>query len=93
MNVKILAFALSSTFAFGIFATEYAVPEDGTLDEVIGKAANKDDELSKARIEATETAIKRFGQKAAPAPVAKPVEAPKAAATPATTNAVKKVAK
>ena len=31
------------------------------------KAANKDDELAKARIEATETAIKRFGQKAAPA--------------------------
>ena len=38
------------------------------------KAANKDDELSKARIEATETAIKRYGQKAAPAPVAKPAE-------------------
>ena len=32
------------------------------------KAANKDDELSKARIEATEQVIKRFGQKAAPAP-------------------------
>ena len=43
MNVKTLALALSSTIAFGIFATEYAVPEDGTLDEVIGKAANKDD--------------------------------------------------
>ena len=38
------------------------------------KAANTDDELAKARIEATETAIKRFGQKATPAPVAKPVE-------------------
>ena len=38
------------------------------------KSANKDDELSKARIEATEQVIKRFGQKAAPAPVAKPVE-------------------
>lgn len=32
------------------------------------KSANKDDELAKARIEATETAIKRFEQKAAPAP-------------------------
>lgn len=52
------------------------------------KAANKDDELSKARVEATETAIKRFGQKAAPAPVAKPVEV-----KPAATNAVKKVEK
>ena len=48
------------------------------------KAANKDDELSKARIEATEAAIKRFGQKAAPAP------APKAEAKPAATNVVKK---
>ena len=52
------------------------------------KAANKDDELSKARIEATETAIKRFGQKAAPAPVAKPVEI-----KPVATNAVTKAAK
>ena len=34
------------------------------------KSANKDDELSKARIEATEQVIKRFGQKAAPAPAA-----------------------
>ena len=33
------------------------------------KSANKDDELSKARIEATEQVIKRFGQKAAPAPI------------------------
>ena len=49
------------------------------------KAANKDDELSKARIEATEQVIKRFGQKAAPAP------APKADAKPTATNAVKKV--
>ena len=32
------------------------------------KAANKDEELAKARVEATETAIKRFEQKAAPAP-------------------------
>ena len=32
------------------------------------KTANKDDELAKARIEATEQVIKRFGQKAAPAP-------------------------
>ena len=32
------------------------------------KSANKDDELSKARIEATEQVIKRFGQKVAPAP-------------------------
>lgn len=52
------------------------------------KAANKDDELSKARIEATETAIKRFGQKAAPAPVAKPAEI-----KPVATNAVTKAAK
>ena len=51
------------------------------------KAANKDDDLSKARIEATETAIRRFGQKAAPAPAAKPVEAPKPAVKPAVTNA------
>ena len=52
------------------------------------KAANKDDELSKARIEATETAIKRFGQTAAPAPVAKPAEI-----KPVATNAVTKAAK
>ena len=32
------------------------------------KSANKDDELSKARIEATETVIKRFGKKAEAAP-------------------------
>ena len=38
------------------------------------KSANKNDELSKARIEATEQVIKRFGQKAAPAPVAKAEE-------------------
>ena len=38
------------------------------------KAANKEEGIEKARIEATETAIKRFGQKAAPAPVAKPVD-------------------
>ena len=52
------------------------------------KSANTDDELSKARIEATEQVIKRFGQKAAPAPVAKPVEV-----KPAATNEVKKVEK
>ena len=52
------------------------------------KSANKDDELSKARIEATEQVIKRFGQKAAPAPVVKPVEV-----KPAATNEVKKVEK
>ena len=52
------------------------------------KAANKDDELSKARIEATEQVIKRFGQKAAPAPVAKPVEV-----KPAATNKVEAVKK
>ena len=51
------------------------------------KQANKDDDLSKARIEATEQVIKRFGQKAAPAPVVKPVEAPKPEAKPAETNA------
>ena len=52
------------------------------------KAANKDDALAKARVEATETAIKRFGQKAAPAPVAKPVEV-----KPAATNKVEAVKK
>ena len=52
------------------------------------KAANKDDELAKARIDATEQVIKRFGQKAAPAPVVKPVEVKTAA-----TNEVKKVEK
>ena len=57
------------------------------------KQANKDDEISKARIEATEQVIKRFGQKAAPAPVVKPVEAPKPAAEKVATNAVKKVSK
>ena len=51
------------------------------------KAANTDDELSKARIEAAETAIRRFGQKAAPAPAVKPVEAPKPEVKPAVTNA------
>ena len=51
------------------------------------KQANKEDGIEKARIEATETAIKRFGQKAAPAPVAKPVEV-KPAAEPAATNKV-----
>ena len=50
------------------------------------KAANKDDELAKARVEATETLIKRYGQKAAPAPVVKPAEV-----KPAATNEVKKV--
>ena len=48
------------------------------------KAANKEDGIEKARIEATETAIKRFGQKAAPAPAAE-----KSAAT----NEVKKTEK
>ena len=52
------------------------------------KAVNKGDGIEKARIEATETAIKRFGQKAAPAPVAKPAEV-----KPAATNEVKKVEK
>ena len=52
------------------------------------KAANKDNELDKTRIEAVEAVIKRYGQKAAPAPVAKPVEA-----KPAATNEVKKVEK
>jgi len=40
------------------------------------KAANKDDELAKARVEATENAIKRIGKKASPAPTAKPAEKP-----------------
>ena len=52
------------------------------------KQANKEDGIEKARIEATETAIRRFGQKAAPAPVVKPVEV-----KPAATNEVKKVEK
>ena len=57
------------------------------------KAANKDDELAKARIEAVEALVKRFGKKANPAPApaveTKPAEKP--AATPAATNEVKKV--
>ena len=67
------------------------------------KSAYKDDEAATARIEATEAAVKRFGKKASPAPVAKPEEKkPEAAATnavkaaelkPAVTNEVKKVAK
>ena len=52
------------------------------------KSANKEDGIEKARIEATEQVIKRFGQKAAPAPVAKPVEV-----KPAATNEVKKIEK
>jgi len=40
------------------------------------KAANKDDEMSKTRIEAAEKLINRFGKKASPAPVAKPAEKP-----------------
>ena len=45
------------------------------------KAANKDDEMAKARVEAAEKLINRFGKKASPAPVAKPAE--KSAAKPA----------
>ena len=52
------------------------------------KSANKEDGIEKARIEATEQVIKRFGQKAAPAPVAKPVEV-----KPAATNKVEAVKK
>ena len=51
------------------------------------KQANKEEGIEKARIEATETAIKRFGQKAAPAPVAKPE------AKPAATNTVESAKK
>lgn len=48
------------------------------------RKANKDDELALARIEATENAIKRYGQKAAPKPVeVKPAEASKAEVKPA----------
>ena len=49
------------------------------------KAANKEEGIEKARVEATESAIKRLGQKAAPAPVlaTKPVEV-----KPAATNKV-----
>ena len=57
------------------------------------KKANKDDELAKARVEATETAIKRLGKKASPAPVAKPAEEKKPETKPAATNEVKKVEK
>ena len=57
------------------------------------KAANAADEIAKARIEATESAIKRYGQKAAPAPVAKPVEATEPAVDETATNAVEKVSK
>lgn len=55
------------------------------------KAANKDDDFVKSRIEATEVLIKRFGQKAEPAPVAKPEEKPveKAAVKPVETPVVK----
>ena len=42
------------------------------------KVANKDDELSTARVEATETAIKRFEKKAASAPAPKAEEKPAA---------------
>ena len=41
------------------------------------KAANKEDGVEKARIEATESAIKRFEKKVSPASVAKSVEAAK----------------
>ena len=64
------------------------------IDEL--KAANKEDGIEKARIEATEAVIKRYGQKAEPAPVAKPEEAAKPAVEtkpvetkPAETNEVK----
>jgi len=40
------------------------------------KVANKGDEIAKARVEATESVIKRIGKKASPAPVAKPAEKP-----------------
>lgn len=52
------------------------------------KDANKDDALAKARVEAAESLVKRFGQKASPAPEVKPAEA-----APAETNAVKAVEK
>ena len=50
------------------------------------KAANKNDEIAKARIESVEDVIKRFGQKAAEKPVAKPdapAAKPKAKPAPA----------
>ena len=50
------------------------------------KAANKDDELAKTRIEAIEALVNRYGKKANPAPEVKPVES-----KPAETNEVKKV--
>jgi len=58
------------------------------------KAANKDDELSKARIEATEAAIKRYVKPVAKpaAPVAKPAEAKPVEAKPAAKPAEQKPA-
>ena len=53
------------------------------------KAANKDDELATARVEATEGAIKRLGQKASPAPAPK-AEEKKPESNPAEKPAEKK---
>ena len=47
------------------------------------KAANKDDEVAKARIESAEDVIKRFGQKAAEKPAEKPAAAEAKPAAPA----------
>ena len=58
------------------------------------KAANKDDEISKARIEATESAIKRYDPNAAKptvVPEAKPAEKPAAPAADAKPAETKKV--
>ena len=57
------------------------------------KVANKDDEMAEARVEAIEALVKRYGKKASPAPVAKPVEVKSAEGKPAVTNEVKKIEK
>ena len=57
------------------------------------KVANKDDEMAEARVEAIEALVKRYGKKASPAPVAKPVEVKSAEVKPAVTNEVKKIEK
>ena len=48
MNVKTLAFALSSTFAFGVFATDYYVGGDNASDENDGSSSAPFATLDKA---------------------------------------------
>ena len=49
--------------------------------------------MAEARVEAIEALVKRYGKKASPAPVAKPVEVKSAEVKPAVTNEVKKIEK